>query len=351
METITKSTQRTTDTLRQALSTLAALMDRTINEVNVLDSEIQDDIRHAVHEAQETFQKQSNDRQQAAIDEAVQKARTAVSEEFFSEVQRLTKENAAARAQVQVVKEEHAREMAETEESAAIALERQVSKAADRARAELTPEIDGLKSQLDGAKQMLAQSKEEFRRVASEKEGALKDVTDKLRSELDQAIANGERLKRQLSEVESANARIVLEAQEESESAIAAHKSEITAATERVRTQLTEERNRLSQQLDDLLHNAAQWDSERARFQNEIKIAVAAKDQALEELKKAASSHNVANSESIQTEVRRVEDAIHGISAVIDAPETELSVVIRKNVERAELESYLKGIRFVMSGK
>jgi chromosome segregation ATPase len=266
-------------------------------------------------------------------------------------VQRLTKENAAARAQVQVVKEEHAREMAETEESAAIALERQVSKAADRARAELTPEIDGLKSQLDGAKQMLAQSKEEFRRVASEKEGALKDVTDKLRSELDQAIANGERLKRQLSEVESANARIVLEAQEESESAIAAHKSEITAATERVRTQLTEERNRLSQQLDDLLHNAAQWDSERARFQNEIKIAVAAKDQALEELKKAASSHNVANSESIQTEVRRVEDAIHGISAVIDAPETELSVVIRKNVERAELESYLKGIRFVMSGK
>jgi len=351
METITKPTQRTTDTLRQALSTLAALMDRTINEVNVLDSEIQDDIRHAVQEAQESFQKQANDRQHTAIEGAVQAARTAVSEEFFSEMQRLTNECAAARAQIESIKEEHARQMADTEESAAIALERQVSKAADRARAELTPEIDGLKSQLEGAKQMLAQSKDEFRRVASEKEIALKDVTDKLRGELDQAIANGERLKRQLSEVESANARIVLEAQEESESANAAHKSEIAAATERVRTQLTEERNRLSQQLDDLLHNAAQWDSERARLQNEIKMAAAARDQALEDVKKSASSHNVVNSEFIQSELRRVEDAIRGISAVIDAPETELSVVIRKNVERAELESYLKGIKFVVSGK
>jgi len=348
---MTKPTQRTTDTLRQALSTLAALMDRTINEVNVLDSEIQGDIRQAVQDAQESFQRLANERQQAAIDDAVQKAKTAVSEEFFAEMQRLSDECTAVRAQIETIKEEHARAMAETEESAAIALERQVSKAADRARAELTPEIEGLKSQLEGAKHMLAENKEEFRRVASEKEVAVKDVTDKLRGELDMAIANGERLKRQLSEVESANARIALEAQQEAASQNAAHKSEIAAATEKVRAQLTEERNRLSQQLDDLLHNAAQFDSERARLQNEIKLAAAAKDQAVEEAKKASSSQSMANSEFIQAEVKRVEDAIHGISVVIDAPETELSVVIRKNVERAELESYLKGIRFAISGK
>jgi hypothetical protein len=37
---------------------------------------------------------------------------------------------------------------------------------------------------------------------------------------------------------------------------------------------------------------------------------------------------------------------IQEISKVVEDPETELSVVIRKNVERAELESYLRGLRF-----
>jgi len=37
---------------------------------------------------------------------------------------------------------------------------------------------------------------------------------------------------------------------------------------------------------------------------------------------------------------------IQEINSVIDNPDTELSVVIRKNAERAELESYLKGLRF-----
>jgi len=37
---------------------------------------------------------------------------------------------------------------------------------------------------------------------------------------------------------------------------------------------------------------------------------------------------------------------IAGIARLIDDPETELSTVIRKNVERAELDAYLKGILF-----
>ena len=37
---------------------------------------------------------------------------------------------------------------------------------------------------------------------------------------------------------------------------------------------------------------------------------------------------------------------ITGIARLIDDPETELSTVIRKNVERAELDAYLKGILF-----
>jgi hypothetical protein len=351
METITRSTQRTTDTLRQALGTLAALMDRTINEVNVLDSEIQDEVRHAVHEAQEIAQQQSYDRQQAAIDEAVQRARTQVSGEFFAEMQRLSEEVANSNALVEATREEHQREMTETEESAAIALERQVSKAVDRVRGEMAAEIDALKSQLNSAHQSLFESKAEFRRVSTEKESALKDTADKLSFELEQTVANVERTKRLLSEAELANSRLQIEAQQNAASAAATHESRLAEAVERVRVEMTEERNRLSRQLDELLHSAAQWDAERNRLQNELQSALLAKDQIMADARREASASHAVNGELVQSEVRRVEDSIHGISLVIDAPETELSVVIRKNVERAELESYLKGIRFVLSGK
>lgn len=52
--------------------------------------------------------------------------------------------------------------------------------------------------------------------------------------------------------------------------------------------------------------------------------------------------------QAIAAEIARVEAMIGEIVAVIDNPETALSTVIRKNVERAELDSYLKGILFSM---
>ena len=52
------------------------------------------------------------------------------------------------------------------------------------------------------------------------------------------------------------------------------------------------------------------------------------------------------DSEIIDAEVARIQEMITGIAQLIDDPETELSTVIRKNVERAELDAYLKGILF-----
>jgi len=350
METITKPTyQKTTDTLRQALATLAALMDRTINEVNVLDAEIQDGIRHAVQETEESLQKQSYERQQLAIEEAVQKTRALVSEEFFEEMQKITDECARATALVEKSKEEHLQEMSDTEEAAAVALERQVARAVERVKTEMTSEIESLKAELERANQLLTESKAEFRRAATEKESALKDAADKLRGELELSITSGERTKRLLAEAELTNSRLLLDAQQAAESVAAAHKSELADAVERARTELTDERDRLNRQLDELLHSAAQWDSERDRLKEEARAAVAAKEKAMADAKVSGNSA-VAN-ESLQTEVHRVEDSIRSISAIIDAPETELSLVIRKNVERAELEAYLKGIKFAVTGK
>jgi hypothetical protein len=58
-----------------------------------------------------------------------------------------------------------------------------------------------------------------------------------------------------------------------------------------------------------------------------------------------------AASEAVRREVERIEKHIKEVAALIDDPATELSTVIRKSVERAELESYLRGIRFALEGK
>ena len=55
--------------------------------------------------------------------------------------------------------------------------------------------------------------------------------------------------------------------------------------------------------------------------------------------------------ETITAEVSRVEAQLTQIIAVIDDPDTELSTVIRKNVEKAELDAYLKGMLFSLGKK
>jgi len=48
----------------------------------------------------------------------------------------------------------------------------------------------------------------------------------------------------------------------------------------------------------------------------------------------------------IDEEIKRIEELTAEIARLIDDPETELATVIRKNVERAGLDAYLKGILF-----
>src|SRR5262245_21313842 len=201
METATKHGQlKTTDTLRQALSTLAALMDRTINEVSVLDTEIQDAIRKAVSETQEKLQKQAAERLQHAVEESVQKTRTSLTEEHRRETQRHLEDVARTNEALNKPRDEHAKEMAETEEAAALALERQVSRAVDRVRSDMEAEIATVKSELDRANQAISESKAEFHRAATEKESVLKDAADKVRKELEQSISNHDRTKHLLAE-------------------------------------------------------------------------------------------------------------------------------------------------------
>src|SRR5207248_164924 len=101
------------------------------------------------------------------------------------------------------------------------------------------------------------------------------------------------------------------------------------------------------------------WEGERARLNGEIerlaRIQAATQEEAekaFAALKAAASAKPAqsVNTEALAQEVERVEKLVKEISVLIDDPTTNLSVVIRKNVERAELESYLKGIRYAVNG-
>jgi hypothetical protein len=127
--------------------------------------------------------------------------------------------------------------------------------------------------------------------------------------------------------------------------------------------QWEEERNRLNAEMGKMAQNAVQWEAERARLNGELErlsrvqaATQAEAEKAILAMRSASAAAKNAkagvsvNRDALNGEIERVEALIKEISVVIEDPSAELSTVIRKNVERAELESYLKGIRFAING-
>jgi chromosome segregation ATPase len=124
------------------------------------------------------------------------------------------------------------------------------------------------------------------------------------------------------------------------------------------------ERARLNSAIDRAAQAGTEWEAERARLNSEIERLTQSQATAEAEAEKArakasaaqasAASEAKAGSQAqnavLLKEVERVEGLIKQISALIEDSSTELSTVIRKNVERAELEAYLKGIRYAING-
>jgi len=104
------------------------------------------------------------------------------------------------------------------------------------------------------------------------------------------------------------------------------------------KTQLSEELKKASSLLE----------TERSRFS--AASAASAQSQSKQESTKkdkgAKGGGSTVDTETLNSEVARIEEMIKGLARLIDDPSTELSTVIRKNVERAELDAYLKGILF-----
>jgi len=105
--------------------------------------------------------------------------------------------------------------------------------------------------------------------------------------------------------------------------------------------------DQLRQQYEHRLHEATQQKTQLAKELESLNVLLEV------ERTRLSTGHAPSNgsgaglsSETINAEIARVETQLSQIMAIIDDPETELATVIRKNVEKAELDSYLKGILF-----
>jgi seryl-tRNA synthetase len=116
----------------------------------------------------------------------------------------------------------------------------------------------------------------------------------------------------------------------------------------------------LNDQINRLTQAATQWEAERLRLTAEVERLARVQAATQAEAEKALAAAKAArvstgksatsDAETITKEMERINGRVKEITALIDDPATELSTVIRKNVERSELESYLKGLRFALNG-
>src|SRR5437899_1496631 len=109
------------------------------------------------------------------------------------------------------------------------------------------------------------------------------------------------------------------------------------------------EREQLAKEIHRLEQVARHWDIER-RQRNDHAGQLQSANALLEAERTPRSAMQTENSgfdnTAIEDEVSRVESLIKEVVALMDDPDTELSTIIRKNVEKAELDAYLKGIMF-----
>jgi hypothetical protein len=133
--------------------------------------------------------------------------------------------------------------------------------------------------------------------------------------------------------------------------------SEQKAALENLRSEYETELARVNQELTRTSEAVAILEMERSRIAEELDRAQQEAKYAAEAASKVAAAPAAGGSAisaaAVEAELAAGQAKLRGIMDVIEDPATELSVVIRKNVERSDLEAYLRGIRFVaqLNGK
>ena len=150
------------------------------------------------------------------------------------------------------------------------------------------------------------------------------------------------------------------EREKELELRVSAMQKEMDRERTEWRLQIQQMERRLSETHQSV--NSDVVDQLRRQYDDRIQEIIFQKTQLTEELKRATAllesergrfmtasgsgNSGNGNAASINAEVARVQTLILELGKRIEDPSTDLSTVIRKNVERAELNAYLKGIQY-----
>jgi hypothetical protein len=322
----------------------------------------------------------------------------------LQEATKASKEWAAERARLVAESERTAQMLSGSDEAAAIALERQVSTAAERTRSEMNAKLAAQKEEHQRALAEIENNRsgkfhKEMTAVVASVRGELEAEADKLRKEIERLKGEKDQAQMQLADVQNehahcksasehaaANAKLESEMNRLREELSAASQllTEIEqlakereetnkllsdaldkqrgavvegekAAAQKVRAELdaelkkvSEERakaqaeqNRLQQELQRVSAAAAEADRERKKLANELEKAKQAPVPQQPE-----TSGAMVDLDALREETARVEASLQEIIKAVEDPSAELSFVVRKNVERAQLDSYLQGLRF-----
>jgi chromosome segregation ATPase len=292
-------------------------------------------------------------------------------EDWDAERSHLLAERDSANQAASESKDEFFRMLSDTQEAAALALDRQIATAVERVRGECATEAlrarqelerewlaerEQLTRELEHATQQLSEVREEHSRALAEKEKSLAQALTR------DTAAVAERARAQLAE-ETAALRKQLEMEhsrvlaETKKSLTAAFDKDKSAAVDRVRAELTRERDGLRLEVERLNKAAVEWQSEQKKLtvlvenlNRQIVESNAEIQRLASDTSKGKAAPGAVAAEVLLEEIARVEKVLEKMSALIKNPGTELSVVMRTNVERNELESYLRGIRFSLFG-
>ena len=178
---------------------------------------------------------------------------------------------------------------------------------------------------------------------------AVQKKEEALRSETTQQI---EVVRREVQE------EVARRFQTEMQSAMETLRSDFQAERDRWASESGVERDRLQKELQHAGNIASELQVERAkllaeleRVKEESALEIGKLRAAGEAASAAAAAAAKVPAPSPKEEIARAQTKLAEVTKLIDDPATELSVVIRKNVEKLELEAYLKGLRYTPAGK
>jgi DNA repair exonuclease SbcCD ATPase subunit len=288
-------------------------------------------------------------------------------EAHATEVQNMTARLQTAKTEWEAEKANLAGEAAKLRQSAATAgASRKGDEQVDKRLQEAIRTRDGLAADLEKSKNEIAKLKETH-------SAELKDFTGRYlstRTDLEKQLRESEearvKLERDLEKAQQALAQAAHAAQSAQAVQADGALSEEVSRLKKELDEIQEEKKRLVVRLaetSDLVSADVVSDMQK-QFEGRIQEILLENTQLTEKVKNASSQMDVVyvksadgsgdngsavttlDSFAIDEEVKRVEELTTEIAKLIDDPETELATVIRKNVERAALDAYLKGILF-----